>query len=281
MVQWTSPLCRQCSLCGSRLGASAFARRPKIRVIDDYSVFGHNDATSIPEKITLGSVDVVAVLLKLLFPTLSNNSFSVTLSDGSVLQGDVHLDWRREGLQLVGKCYDLKSAYKQWALAPFTEPFAVTSVWNPLSHVQNYFNNAPFLLVARSSVHHFNWVARMILHVMVSGLHMMSTSLFDDFPTMALNSEATSLAQCVDFFFALMGWSLKDTPAFQQEFPALGVLIDLGGVRAGNVQIRNTEARLDELNNTIREIGERRTIEPQEARVLPGSCSPGQIRSLR
>ena len=105
----------------------------------------------------------------------------------------------------------------------------------------------------------------MILHVMVSGIHMLSTSFFDDFPTVTLKSEATSLPKCVDFFFALMGWSLKDTPDFQQEFPTLGIGIDLGGVRAGHTQIRNTEARLDELNNTIHEIGKRRTIEPQEA----------------
>ena len=107
----------------------------------------------------------------------------------------------------------------------------------------------------------------MILHVMVSGLHMMS-NFFDDFPTVALNTEATSLAQCVDFFSALVGWSLKDTAAFQREFPALGVLIDRRGVRAGHLLFRNSEARLDELNNNIREIVERRTIEPQEARVL-------------
>ena len=179
-------------------------QKTKIRVIDDNSVFGHNDATSIPEKITLGSVDVVAVLLELLIPTLSNNSFSVALSNGTVLQGDVCPDWRREGLQLVVKCYDLKSAYKQWALAPFTEPFAVTSVWNPTESRPELFQQCALPFGARSSVHHFNWVGRMILHVMVSGLHMMSTSFFDDFPTVALNSEATSLAQCVKFFSALM-----------------------------------------------------------------------------
>ena len=71
-------------------------------MIDDYSVFGHNDAATIPEKITLGSVDD-AVLIKLLISTVSSNSFSVTLSDGTVLQGDARPDWRREGLHIVGE----------------------------------------------------------------------------------------------------------------------------------------------------------------------------------
>ena len=77
-------------------------QKSKLRVIDDYSVFGHNDATTIPEKITLGSVDD-AVLIKLLISTVSSNSFSVTLSDGTVLQGDARPDWRREGLHFVGE----------------------------------------------------------------------------------------------------------------------------------------------------------------------------------
>ena len=140
-----------------------------------------------------------------------------------------------KGLQLVEKCYDLKSAYKQWALGLHSLNLLQSPQrGTPLSHVPELFQQCALPSGARSSVHHFNWVARMILHVIFSGLHIMSTSFFDDFPTVALNSEATSLAQCVDFFFALMGWSLKDTPAFQQYFPALGVLIDLGGIRAGS-----------------------------------------------
>ena len=192
---------------------------------------------------------------------MSSNSFSVTLSDGTVLQGDVQPDLRREGRHFVVKCFDfdLKSACRQWALAPFTEPFAVTSVWNPTESRPELFQQCALPFGARSTVRHFNWVARMILHVILE--------------TVALKSEATSLSKCVDFFFALMGWSLKDTPAFQQECPAPSVLIDLGGVRAGHTQIRNTDARLDELNNTIREIGRRRPIAPQEAPVLPRTNS--------
>ena len=128
MAVWTSGRVRFVDKVPSvDLGkASAFARRPKYAWL---MIILFSDTMTRPaflRRSRLVLSDVVAVLLKLLITTLSSNSFSVTQSDGTVLQGDVRLGWRREGLHFVVKCYDLKSAYKQRALAPSTEPCAVT-----------------------------------------------------------------------------------------------------------------------------------------------------------
>ena len=72
-----------------------------------------------------------------------------------------------KGFTLWVKCYDLNSAYRQWALAPFPEPFAVNSVWNPTESRPELFQKCALPFGARSFLHHFNWVARIFLHVMV------------------------------------------------------------------------------------------------------------------
>ena len=96
--------------------------------------------------------------------------FQLPCRTAQFLQGDVEPDLRREGRHFVVKCFDfdLKSACRQWALAPFTEPFAVTSVWNPTESRPELFQQYALPFGARSTVHHFNWVARMILHVILS-----------------------------------------------------------------------------------------------------------------
>ena len=101
-------------------------QKTKVRVIDDYFVFGYNDATSIPEKITLGSVDFVAVVLKLFISTLLINPFPVTLSDCTVLQGDVHPDWPpREG-------------FTSWGCVTASNQHTIKELWsNSLNHLQS------------------------------------------------------------------------------------------------------------------------------------------------
>lgn len=67
------------------------------------AVFGHNG--SMPEKITRWSVDIIAVLIKFMIPTLTNHSISVMMSDGTTLHGFVDPEWRLACPRLVGKCF--------------------------------------------------------------------------------------------------------------------------------------------------------------------------------
>ena len=55
-----------------------------LRVIDDYSVFGHSDTTIIPEKVLLGGLDVVVSIVRLLMQSFECQVFSVTLAGGTV-----------------------------------------------------------------------------------------------------------------------------------------------------------------------------------------------------
>ena len=91
--------------------------------------------------------------------SFENQVFSVTLAGGTVLAGAVHANWRRDGGALLGRTLDLKSAYWQGAWAPATVSCAVICVYNPVGKMPELFHLTVPLSGARSSVHHFNWVA--------------------------------------------------------------------------------------------------------------------------
>ena len=79
----------------------------KNEAIDDYSAFGHNDATVIAEKVLLGGLDVVVSIVPLLMQSFEYLVFSITIAGGTVLTGAVHAKWRRDGLAPVGRTLDL------------------------------------------------------------------------------------------------------------------------------------------------------------------------------
>ena len=65
-----------------------------------------------------------------------------------MLTGAVHANWRRDGRALMGRTLDMKLACRQWALAPATEPFAVTCVYNPVRKMPELFRVEALLGVA-------------------------------------------------------------------------------------------------------------------------------------
>ena len=81
----------------------------RVGIWQDYSVYGHNEATDVSETVTLGS-DVFAAMIRLLRCSFSAG-LGVTLSDGTRLTAEVHDDWRTEGPRLVGRTLDVKTAY--------------------------------------------------------------------------------------------------------------------------------------------------------------------------
>ena len=124
------------------------------------------------------------------------------------------------------------------------KPFAVTCAHSTVRKTLGLFHQTALLLGARSSVHHFSWVARVILQLLVSGLRVLSTMLFDDFPTVGTTTERAQLTSCVEALFSVTGWSLKDTASFGPSFSALHVKVDLGEFDAGQVVFGNTDIRI-------------------------------------
>ncbi len=47
-----------------------------------------------------------------------NGDINIVLNSGEVLRGKLHEDFKGVGGRLLGRCFDLKAAYKQCALHP-------------------------------------------------------------------------------------------------------------------------------------------------------------------
>ena len=184
----------------------------KLRVNDDYSVLSHSDATFIPETVSLGGSDAVVSLVRLLMQSSEYQVFSVTLAGGTIPTGAVHGNWPRDGRAPVDRTLDLTSACRQWALPPAAALLrGDMRVQPPFAKTPELFHQTALLLGARSSVHHLHWVARMILQVFVSSLRVLSTTFFDDVPTLGTDTERVQLTSCVEALFRVTGWSPNDT----------------------------------------------------------------------
>ena len=68
------------------------------RVIDDYSELGQNACVETTEKVDVGGVDVIAGMIKGVLSAVDPETRQVSfkLSDGSVLDGQLHPDWSLE-----------------------------------------------------------------------------------------------------------------------------------------------------------------------------------------
>ena len=105
----------------------------KLRLVDDFSEHGVNGATHVREKITLGGVDECVALAKVwasLVPP--GGRVECPLRSGEFLQGELHPGWGEDGLKkIVGRTWDPKAAYKQFAVVTAHRYANVVVVFNP------------------------------------------------------------------------------------------------------------------------------------------------------
>eukprot|EP00971_Amphidinium_carterae_P177180 3513959-Amphidinium_carterae.1 len=92
------------------IGQSSMGRS-KFRVIDDYTCSGQNATTHVDEKLNHGGLDEVIGVARVLTAGLNSDAISFVDTSGRCWSSPVHHSW--SGCKLVGRCLDLKSAYKQ------------------------------------------------------------------------------------------------------------------------------------------------------------------------
>ena len=97
----------------------------KVRPIDDLSESFVNATVQSPDKIDLINVDSLAAIAKLWHQVTSSDIVVVTLSTGEVLTGRRTVS---KDAKLLGKCFDLESAYKQFAVADCDAAASVIAV---------------------------------------------------------------------------------------------------------------------------------------------------------
>ena len=156
----------------------------KWRPIDDLSENGVNAAYTVCEKISLRALDeTIWCAMTLMRMSRDRGSFTFKLSDGSVLSAKVHDSW--PGCGDHGKPHvktvDLKSAYKQWAIAPTERCKTVVTLQDPSTGAAAGFECLTLPFGAISSVICFNRIARLYQRVLHEVL-VLAANYYDDYP---------------------------------------------------------------------------------------------------
>ena len=224
----------------------------KTRVIDDCSCCGLNWTVGLPEKLHLQSIDILASMVATAFNVCSDPSFP-----------DVY-----------GRCYDLKSAYKQFAVSLQDRLTLRMAVRDPDSDLVKLigFNALPFGAVG--SVSGFLRVSLAVWYIGVTALNLCWTAFYDDFGVLSRRELLSNTSWCVETLFKLLGLRYatdgKKFLPFDRKFKMLGLHVDLSGTQQRDLKIGHTPERKEELRDKIDSILAAGFMEPKEAERLRG-----------
>ena len=206
----------------------------KIRCIDDFSMSSVNACVQSCESPKPHTLDVFAAMC----------AHVMSVMDGSTL-------WK-------GRTFDLTGAYRQCAVHPESYQHSHIMVVEPATGKLVAFRMKALPFGAVKSVHSFLRVSHSLWFILVKEFLVLTTNYFDDFVTLGTSDEASALKSCVHLVFKMLGWFFAESgskaPDFSEEFPALGVLINVSKMGRGLVQFGNTETRRKELLETISKV---------------------------
>ena len=224
----------------------------KVRVIDNFKQCGLNDACGLPEKFVLHGVDYIAATL---IRALVYGQFG-------------------PGLEICGKTFDLKSAYKQYPIHRADRDHLRIAILDPQTKQPRLFGLNALPFGATGSVAGFLRVSSALFFILTVGLKIWCSAFFDDFPTLAAKALSDNTERCVGLLFDLLGiqyaQSGKKCQAFSEEMRALGLVFDLSQFGQGRVFIKHTPERKRELIERLEEILNKGSLTPKEAESLKG-----------
>ena len=221
----------------------------KVRLIDDLSKSNINSTVQTPEAPRPHSTDVVA-------------SLALALLLGSSEK------------RVLGKTFDLKSAYRQLGIHPNSLSCSYIVCFDPVARGPAIFQMLAVPFGGSRSVYSFLRIVRVIWWIACKCLAVMWTNFYDDFVTFSWEDDAERTSATVELLFDLLGWQFaregeKALP-FGQNFGALGIHIDVSCFEKGFVEFSNTEKRRCELKGLILSILSAGVLSSQEALKLRG-----------
>lgn len=221
----------------------------KIRLIDDLSSSKVNQTVQTAESPKPHSVDFIAAMLL------------------EVLK-------HSKGIQLLGRSFDLKSAYKQLAVAKSSLSCAFVAVYNPRSGKAELFQLLAAPFGATRSVYSFLRISNAIWYIGVKALDIIWSCFFDDYVSFCRDEHVSNTRMTVCLLFRLLGWKFAEegdkAEDFAKEFGALGIRIMLEESATGVVKFTNTERRAAELKSIINTIIGKGSMTLVEAQRLRG-----------
>ena len=205
----------------------------KVRVIDDFSLGGVNGTVQVAETPRPHATDKVAALCLALLAKCGRST-------------------------VLGRTFDLKSAYRQLAVSPESSWASYVACWDPAIQAPRIFRMRALPFGASRAVYAFLRVAMSLWFVAADQLAIPWTSFFDDFVTFGRGAGSTHLQHTVEAFFKLLGWGFAESgdkaQPFALSFHALGIKVDLSKFCEGSVLFSNTEKRISELRDTFQKI---------------------------
>ena len=226
-------------------------QRNKVRMIDDFSICGVNAAYGLREKLRVQAVDELCSYLAIALDDLKPNS----------------------SVQLVGRTYDLKSAYKQFGVDQWHADHLRIAVKQPGVGVKTFKVLAlPF--GATGSVTSFLRVAAALTFIGIHAFSIVWTSFFDDFTVVATADEVTNISFYIESLFKLLGvWYAAEgdkAPPFSANFKTLGLQMDLSDFVDGHFTLMHTDSRKLEIIDTIRALRRSTDIGSKDLERLHG-----------
>ena len=202
----------------------------KIRLIDDLSDSGVNGAVQTTESPKPQSLDVVAAMVLECLKKLNR-------------------------FQVLGKTYDLKSAYRQMFISPDSLDKAYIAYFSAREGKVLIRKMLALPFGATRAVFSYLRVAHSMWYIGCKALKLVWSHFFDDFICLASEQESRSVDLAVMTLFRLLGWNVsenKDKP-FSKEFSALGVVINFERFLTGEVFFKNTDKRVKEVASSLRQ----------------------------
>ena len=226
---------------------------PKVRPIDDFSASHVNSTVTANERVTLHTLDVISATL----------AYFISVSS--------------EDVGLMGKSYDLKSAYKQLPLCKTMEDFAHIVVWDLTEKKPQIFRTTRLPFGAVASVLHFLRCSKSLWYIICSLGKVICTAYFDDFVVFSPELTRVSASNFVELVFLCIGWTFdmsgKKASEFASQVSALEAIIDLQEVPRGIIKLRNTEKRINDLSSIIANITAVGKLGHLEAQQLRGKLT--------
>ena len=209
---------------------------PKVRPIDNYRASRVNAAVTESEQVTVHTLDVVA---------------------GMVSTWLARAKERKAKCQLAAKTWDLKAAYKQLPLSDDAfERDSYFGIFDPRNAKPAVFKQRALPFGSRASVTGFIRSALGIWTVAVKLLFLVWSVYFDDYLSIARESEAKHVDLVVSVFFRLLGWKVSSDKLlpYSSCCKVLGIELDVGNAIRGYALLRNTLKRRNEIVASLEKV---------------------------
>ena len=221
----------------------------KVRLIDDLSKSNINSTVQTPESPRPRPTDVVASL-----------ALALLLTAG-----------RRK---VLGKTFDLKSAYRQLGIHPNSLSKSFIVCFDPLSRGPAIFQMLAVPFGGSRSVYSFLRIVRVVWWIACKCLAIMWTNFYDDFVSFSWEADADRTSSSVELLFDLLGldFAREGDKALASDccFGALGIHIDLSNFDRGFIEFSNTEKRKQALQVIISSILETGVLSLPDSLKLRG-----------